>query len=313
MGNTNNRILRNGELMTENIDRTDPVQARKNAWHQSTLETLLDGCSWQYFLQYVLDLEQGIKPHSVVGTSFHSAVELHENARKNGISEGVSMEEMIEYALPLLHEKINSEEYTEMLVSAIKNWYGAPAKDGVTNRNYLLAFDPVAIEPYFNLPLVDGAKPIAGWIDGIYRHKETGSYVIVDQKTSSNMNRWAEDGSGHRNQATMYAVALALSPDFPEITDLLPMHYVVSRTSRGKTKTFEGARRVIVVPDYDDVKNLGDRIRKAEFVVANEEYVKKPEWGLCKEQWCSFYEKCMVTGELSGTPVTIRQRIENGK
>jgi hypothetical protein len=67
-----------------NMNRTDPVLARREAWHQSTLETLLDGCSWQYFLTYVLNIPASTKPASASGIAYHAALEAHEKARATG-------------------------------------------------------------------------------------------------------------------------------------------------------------------------------------------------------------------------------------
>jgi len=293
------------------VDRTDPVQARKNAWHQSTLSTLLDGCSWQYFLQYQLDIETPPKPASVVGVSFHSAVELHERARAGGTPEGVTVKEMLDHVESEIRAVIDDDDLVTQGRAAVRNWYDARMKDGsVPHREWLMQYDPVSIEPYFNLPLVDGAKPIAGWIDGVYRHKETGEYILVDQKTARSLSRWGADGENHRTQAAMYAVALSLSPDFPEISNLIPMHYLVSRTTRGRGNGFEPARRVTVQPDLHDAFILGERIRKAEEMVASEQYVKKPEWGLCKAEWCPFYAQCMETGELSGSVQSVREKLQ---
>jgi hypothetical protein len=54
---------------------------------------------------------------------------------------------------------------------------------------------------------------------------------------------------------------------------------------------------------------LGQKIRDAQRVVDSEDYVKNPGWNLCRAQWCNHYEGCMVTGELSGTPVTLRKKL----
>ena len=57
------------------------VTSRKARWHQSTLSTLLDGCSWQYFLTYIAELEQSLNGNAIVGIAYHGAVEKAQKAR----------------------------------------------------------------------------------------------------------------------------------------------------------------------------------------------------------------------------------------
>jgi len=183
---------------------------------------------------------------------------------------------------------------------ALRNWYSAPLKDGgKSHRDWLLELTPIAVEPYFRLELVEGANPIGGWIDGVYKDKD-GRVILVDQKTAGDFGRWGHDGAGHRYQATMYAVALVLSEEFPDVTRLedIQMHYLVSRTRTGNS-TLERVRRVIVQPELDDVALLGDRIRQVEWVIKENAFEPNPTWLLCKAKYCPFYTECQVTGELS--------------
>lgn len=302
--------------MTETmVDRSDAVTSREGAHHQSSLETILDGCSFQYYLGNVKGIPQPPKPHSVVGVAFHSAVELHEQARIDG-TPLPSMIDMVDYAVNLVEaeaddippammvgkkgEPWNTGTLTEMVSSAVENWYSAKLKDGgIPHREWLLDLEPVAIEPYFRMDLVDGTFPIGGWIDGVYRNKDD-HILVVDQKTAGDFSRWPEDGSGHRNQATMYTVAILLSPDFPEVTVYdIEMHYLVSRTRVGNV---ERARRVMVKPDFGDVAYMGKRIRQAQHIIDTHDYVPNPAWNLCSPRFCPFYEGCQVTGELRKVP-----------
>ncbi len=287
------------------IDRDDAVQSRAGAWHQSKLETLLDGCSWQYFLQYELDVPSTDKPSAQIGIAYHEAIELHENARTSG-AVLPTLADMLDFATDKLGGDL---ELATPVRDALTHWWKTPMKDGgPSHRDWLLPLEPVAIEPYFRIELVEGAKPIGGWIDVVYKN-EAGEHMLVDHKTAENLSRWGSEGVEHRYQATMYAVALALSPDFPEITDLIPMTYMVSRKKAGKSKSFEGGRRVEVRSDLDDVRVLGDRIRAAEQKVAAEDYARRPDWVLCSQQWCPYYHRCIVTNELAGTPASVRVKL----
>ena len=286
------------------VDNSEAVSARSMRWHQSTLSTLLDGCSWQYFLTYILELPQGDKPYAIVGTAFHTAVERHELARME--DREVSIDEMIYVGSEYIREQIKDEtlraELIQNCIWALENWYNG-------HREWVLQYTPIAIEPEFTLPLVEDAKPIGGYIDAIYLDPATGVYFIVDWKTAKDFSRW-RSADGHRHQAAMYSAALVLSEDFPMITELPEMVYVVSRTSTSNRKDFEHTRIVRVQPDLEDVKQLGDRIRKAEQTVLEETYKTKTDWPLCSPKWCPYYDGCQVTGVLLGEPNLVRTRMQ---
>jgi RecB family exonuclease len=284
--------------------QSQAVSARANRWHQSTLSNLLDGCSWQYFLTYIVGLSTGKKPHAAIGTAYHSAIELHENNRIKNLS--TSEKEMQDYANKLFQKSINDSdpEYDELstnLRDAISNWYEY-------HRPVVLEWTPVAIEPEFTLPLVDEHKPIGGYIDAIYRDAD-GKLFIVDHKTAKNFDRW-RDADGHRTQAAMYATALVLSEDFPEITELPEMVYMVTRTSTSTRSNFEKGKVLRVQPTLEDVRLLGDRVRAAENMVKTESYKTKTDWPLCSQKWCAFYQGCQVDKTLSGTPDGVRLRVQ---
>jgi len=293
--------------------QSEAVSSRAGAHHQSSLETILDGCSWQYYLANVRNVPTPPKPHALIGTTFHAAVETHETARMLG-QELPTLEDLLDQAEEAIRkdadlvpiemmrgkdgEDWTAEDLVSMCHNAIRNWYIAPASDGVTNREWLMKLTPIAIEPYFRLELVEDADPIGGWIDGVYQD-EQGKIYLVDQKTAGDFSRWPLDGKGHRFQATMYATALVLSEDFPQVQNLddVQMHYVISRTKTG-TARMEKARRVVVQPELDDVALLGDRIRQVEAIIKHKLYAPNPTWNLCSPKYCPFYNGCQITGEL---------------
>jgi hypothetical protein len=294
-------------------ERSLAVSSRSGAHHQSSIETILDGCSWQYYLANVRNIPTNPKPHALIGTNFHSAIEIHEVARMNGKTLP-TLAEMLELAEESIRKEADlvpaemmigkdgetwtAEDLVSMCHNAINNWYSEPASDGESNREWMLKLQPLAIEPYFKLELVEDADPIGGWIDGVYQD-EQGKIYLVDQKTAGDFSRWPLDGKGHRFQATMYGTALVLSEDFPQVQNLddIQMHYVISRTKTG-TSRMEKARRVVVQPELDDVAMLGDRIRQVEAVIKHKLYAPNPTWNLCSPKYCPFYNGCQVTGEL---------------
>lgn len=281
-------------------DSDTAVSSRAGAWHQSTLQTIQD-CPRRWFLTYQLGLPDPSGEAAQTGTAVHAAVEAHEVARKDGKS--ISMDD----ALDVMREALGpdaSDDQLEVGRHALRHWWKTPLKDGgPSHREWLSEFEVVAIEPYFNLDLVDDALPIGGWVDGVYRDPATGLYQLVDLKTAKTMGRWKDSGEGKRHQATMYSVALLLGGiEGVEVDYLADMTYTVVKTGKGG----ECAKRVTVTPDLADVALLGQRIREAEATVVADEFPRNPSWNLCSEKWCPHYNGCMVTGELSGSPVTLR-------
>jgi hypothetical protein len=268
------------------------VSSRRNRWHQSTLSSLLDGCSWQYFLTYIVGLDQGLKPHASVGTAYHSAVEVAERARMVGDPE-ITLPELDKLAHDFLNEVTKDTELHARLTACVQNYWKHI-------KPYLAQFEPIALEPEFTINLVDGAKPVGGYIDGVYRDPRDGQIFVIDHKTVGNFSRW-RDADGHRHQAAMYSAALVMSEDFPEITYLPEMRYLLVRTSTGTRANFEPFRILDVQPDLEDVRVLGERVRMAEAKVRNQDYTKNTKWPLCSEMWCPFFEGCVRTGTLAGT------------
>jgi hypothetical protein len=275
---------------------------RSDAWHQSTLSSLLDGCSWQYFLEYILKVEATSKSASIAGSAYHAAVEQHELRRGT-----VGVEDMLGIATEYVEERGGGTDVAEEARAAVRNFF-RPLKDGsLSHRDWLQDYEPVAIEQYFKLPLVEGAKPIGGTVDGVYRAAD-GRLTLIDHKTADSFSRWGKEGDEHRKQATLYSVAAALSPEY-EAEELIPMQYLVVRRREGKSKQFESARRVEVLPSLADVQVLGDRVREAERKVRDMDFVRNPSWVLCDARWCPFYQQCVVTGELAGTVESVTRRV----
>lgn len=264
---------------------------RSQAWHQSTLE-LIGNCSWKYFLTYIIGLPDPSGVAAEIGTAVHAAVEKYETARLQKVN--VTREEIETCFVHLPADSIASANV------AYNNWENSSMKNKeLSHKMWLNTMVPVTLEEYFTFPLVEKAMPIGGTIDGVYL--DGGLYRVVDLKTSKDMSRWKDSGEGKRLQATMYSVAIQLKYNldyFPAVT------YAVTRTNRNG----ETAKRVHIQPDFQDVRDLGDKIRQAQRIVDTEDYVKNPAYSLCSLKWCPFYTGCMVTHDLSGTPVTLRQK-----
>jgi hypothetical protein len=269
------------------------------------LSTIHD-CPRRWFLTYQCGLPDPSGTAAIVGTAAHAGVEFHEKQRM--MQKAVDLDEMTEVA----HQALPSdatEEMQESVRHALRHWWRTPmkkAEDARSHRDWLLTMDPIAIEPYFKVTLVDGALPIAGWVDGIYWDPEVKLYRLVDLKTAGSMSRWKDSGDGKRHQATLYAIALQLSDVLPESIDYLPcMTYTIVKPGIGG----ECSKRVNVQPDLADVAVLGQKIRDAEVMVQEDRFPRNPSWNLCSQTWCPHYTRCMVTGELAGDPVAVRVKL----
>lgn len=312
--------------------RDEAVSAREGAWHQSHLTQLLTGCSWQWMLTNLFHVAQTPKPASEAGTAMHNAIEAHELARKlwydsdgtEGKEAGITQEEgvgIIDAYLDTVVPNIQAHHYPVMnkgtkrekvmeaqdvydaAYNAWDAWYNATTIDGgLSNREYVSMFRPKVLEPYFKAELVEGAMPIAGWADAIYEYGD-GRLLVVDWKSAKELSRWKNDD--HRTQATMYTVALVVSGEYG-VDDLRDVDFLygINRTQVSASKNesvrnkYERAMRVQVVPDLEDVKQLGVMIREAQRIYDTNDYVKNPGWGaLCSQTYCPVFNECMVTGE----------------
>lgn len=287
------------------VEQENAVTARQGAWHQSTLSTIHD-CARRWFLTYQCGLPDPSGAAATSGTAAHAAVEHHEKERMK--DKAVSLEEMLQVGQDALPADATDSMRVSVRTSII-HWWDAPCtEDGelLSHRDYLLTLNPVAIEPYFKMPLVDGALPVAGWVDGVYWDPAHKLYRLVDLKTSNDLSRWKADDPAKRYQATMYSVALQLSDILPEPIDYFaPMTYTIVKSLKGGTVS----KRITLQPDLNDVKILGERIRSAEHIVKQDVFPQNTSWYLCSSTWCPHYQRCVVTGELAASPVEVRRNL----
>jgi len=290
-------------------DRDVAITSREGAWHQSKISTLLDLCARQYGLEYILKIPTNPKPWSAAGTAYHAGCEAHENARLNG-KPAITFEQQLEAALSHLDREIEGldpsiwtddgpdEMRKQVEMATYHFWYTPTKVEGLSIRDYLLTMTPVVIEGYFRTQLIEETLPLGGWFDGLYK-KADGSLTLIDHKTANSLSNWKPDGEGHRAQAAFYSAALTHSSDYPQVTELLPMEYLIVRKTKGRGK-FEGSRIVRVAPDLADVAQMGYRTREAQRILDTEDYTRNPSSNLCSEKFCPFYSQCEgANGDLS--------------
>jgi hypothetical protein len=277
---------------------SEAVTSRAGAWHQSKVGTILDTCARQYALQYVAQIQTPEPMWAMAGTAYHAAIEAHELARMSGMVWSQADTEAA--ALSALSAAGAPADLGDEVLAAVYHFFNSPDKElGVTVRDYLCGMTPLKLETYFRTELIDGCLPLAGTFDGLYLDAD-GNPRLIDHKTAGNFNNWGRNGETHRTQASFYSACLVAAPEFPEVTALPQVDYLVVRKQRGKSKSFDGARIVSVQPDLHDVAVLGRRVREAQHLADEGEFLPNPASMFCSVQWCQFYDRCQGTGELAG-------------
>lgn len=277
-------------------------------WSHSTLNTLLDGCAYQAWLDKVVKPEQqGARDHprAAVGTAFHAAVEYAERARWRDLYAGrpvagVTLDELMDVASDALvgcdvdwgtHDV---HAAAEELGVALAHWLWGVIPDGQPGAGDSLAsrvarWRPVGVEHWFTLWAPHAtSRPTVGAADGVYVDEAAGELVVVDQKQARDFRRYPLDGSRNRLQAAMYARAAVEALHLPPwLTGGLPrVEFHVSRCAQGSRADFEPVRVIAVQPDESDLETLDLRAHHGDTVVWYGEVEKNPDWFLCQPEWC---------------------------
>jgi hypothetical protein len=295
---------------------SESVSSRKGRWHQSTVSTLLDGCEWQYLLEYELQLPAPESPATAAGTAYHAGLEAHAESLKAG-GPGLSETEMREVAHAALDEQAalievwigsSPEGIRAELDALISNAFHAKDKaSGLTLIQWLGGFEVIAVEPEFTIPVVEGAMPVGGWIDLVLRDKATGRIVVADHKSARSFGPWSVKATAdeHWSQPAMYLAAMVLGlgeqlglPGL-ELEDL-DFAFLVCRKQLGKTKAFEGFRIVPFEVEVSHIARLGSRIRQAQAKADAGFFLRNPAYRFCDARWCSFYDLCVGSGRTTG-------------
>ena len=280
-------------------------------WSHSTLATVLDGCTWQAWLDKAIGAPSGPRDHprSAAGTAIHAGIELHERRRRlhhytrgrHGDPSGCVYDEAVQAALDELAgcdvawDAASYDKAVAEVHAGMDSWWNAPIPDGQpgaggTMRQRVLAWRPVTIEERWTVWAPEyTARPIVGAADGVYLD-ELGDVVIVDIKTAKDFRRYDHDGSKQRLQAAMYAWAAGQSPLLPARPGVLPrVEFHVARVTEARNTRFEPCRVVAVQPDVGDVELIGQRLAAADAIIAAGRVDKNPEWFLCKPEWCQHH------------------------
>jgi hypothetical protein len=291
--------------------------SRAENWHQSGLEQIT-GCPRSWFLEHQLSLPTPGKATAVAGTAYHTAVEFHEMLRMQG--EDSSREDMLAAGLEMLDLEIATvppdvvaavsvkhpkrgeltgvDALRHQLETAVSAFWDAEMESGLTIRDTLLQWTPLGLEVYGSAQIVDGARPLAGTIDGVYLDGD-GNVLVVDHKTAARVTDWAKPGKG-AEQATHYALLVYLDEKLAALHEALPtvgsgrlpvVHFLVaSRTASAR----KAKQAVHVVTDVNptDLHSAGVRVRAAEQLLVEGRFPANPAYQWCRT--CPFRERCVA-------------------
>lgn len=288
-------------------------------WSKSGLGSILDGCSWAWYLEKVVKLATYGSPATLAGTGYHAALEHHERTRILHLRDHVgpptpTFDELVAIASTTIREgapalpgeqwdkhETNVEDTIHGVEVALDHWWSAaiPAGQlgaGGSMRGRLLSMRPVAVEPYFRVAMAATRYGMHGFIDWLGYDHEGGSWVVVDHKTAGSFRRWPLGGGGHEVEAGAYLVGAEVSHGLP-VAGPARMEWHVTRKETGGPR-FQPVRVVHSdnLPMLREVLDI--QLAAADGRVDRREFVTNTAWNLCSPKWCPHYEGCQVTGEL---------------
>jgi hypothetical protein len=269
-----------------------------DAWSKSSLNSLLDGCSWQWALRKVYKLDDHGSPATAMGTGYHKAIEEWENSQRS-----LSLEEMQAVAAEKSYEECkllpmsqwfehstDPAQVVELAQESVRLWWEQPINKGATLREIAESRELISVEQYFNDELQ--SYGIHGFTDGIY--SDGRQMYVVDHKTASSMRRWTYERKPSIEVA-MYLVLARKAMESGALPEMpVSFEYQIASAKEGKT-------RLIDCGYMNDeleallVKALSD----ATAITEHEAFRPKPDWNLCSPKYCSYFEGCRGDGTLS--------------
>lgn len=271
-------------------------------WRKSSMKSLLEGCSWQYALEYVYNKPSNGSPHTAVGTGFHSAVEYWENNNRTPSMQemqAVAVEDAFDAArkLPVdlwMEHGLDPNWVVDSVKEAVRLWVEQPyVKGGVTLQDITAGRKCLGTEIYLEADHPDSTRGLQGTIDALY--EDGYGLTIVDYKTASSFRKWVYDQPPSiEASAYMWMV----SQNYDACQYRFEWHIVSPKEQ--KTRLVSAGN---MTPEQ--LEKLSTSLRDADTLVKYSAYRPNPDWNLCQRKWCAFYEGCQVTGELSPTRLPI--------
>ena len=272
------------------------------AWSKSSLKSLLDGCSWQWALRKIYELEDHGSPQTAMGTGFHKAVEEWDKSNRSlslAELEVIAAESCFEECkkLPIdqwFEHGTDPEQTVDYAKESVRIWWDTPINKGSAIREIVSEWKWLGSELYWNNYF--GDFNIHGYVDSVYESER--EIIVVDNKTASSMRRWKYE-QDMNVEAAMYlqlahkAQNEGLLPDKP-----ITFEYHVVSAKEGKSRIINmGYMR------QEAFTILHEALTEAAAIKKHHAYRPRPDWNLCSKKYCSFFDKCRISGTL--TPYTL--------
>ncbi len=270
-------------------------------WRKSTLKTLLEGCSWQWALQNVYNLDDHGSPQTSLGTGYHKAMEMYElNGRKNSLEELQSFaaesafDECRKLPVELWFEhELDPQWVVDMAKEAVRLWWEQPTtKEGFTLKSVADSRKFVAAEKHFVLEPASGMPGLSGTIDAIY--EDDDNYILVDHKTASSFRKWT-----YEQDATIEAAVYLQLAQQEYVSKPLKFEWHVTSHKEQKVRLIDGGT---FTQEAHDV--LLASTTTADVIVNNHAFRPRPDWNLCSPKWCAYFQGCRIDGTLSPYQLT---------
>lgn len=264
-------------------------------WRKSTLKTMLDGCSWQYALESVYNLDGHGSPHTAAGTGFHYAMEEYE--KRNRVASLTELQEVAAQAafeesksLPMsiwFEHELDPATIMDWARESVRVWwevdYGKgdrPLKDVLDDRR-LIGSEIFHHKPH---PLSD--RGVQGTIDALYEDDKWA--YVVDFKTASSFRKWTYEQEPNVESA----LYLYMAQDLTDKPVKFEWHVVSQK--EGKSRLLDGGTFTTA-----HAAVLDRYIQDAEVLARTSSYRPRPEWNLCSPKWCAYFAGCRGDGTLS--------------
>ena len=272
------------------------------AWSKSSLKSLLDGCSWQWALRKVYNIDDHGSPQTAMGTGVHKALEEWEKSeRKLDVAEmkriaaDSSFKECKD--LPMqqwFNHNTDPQQVVDYSQLAIELWSEYQMSKGGTLKGVAESRNWLSSEAYFNY---DWKKfRIHGFTDSVY--EEDKRTIIIDYKTAASMRRWTYEQEMNV-EAAMYLALGAQARAEGTLPDK-PIHfeYHVISPKEGRTRVVEMGAMT-----REGERILKEYLTDATAIAKRDAYRPNPDWNLCSPKYCAYFEGCRVDGTL--TPYTL--------
>lgn len=276
-------------------------------WSKSSLKSLLDGCSWQWALRKIYEIEDHGSPATALGTGVHKAIEEWERSGRNlslkelqSVAAEESFAECKKLPVEMWFEHGTDPEQTiDFAKESVRIWWDTPVNKGSTIREMVSEWKWLGSEVYWQNAFAE--FNIHGFIDSVYEDER--HVIVVDNKTAGSMRRWKYDQDMNIETAMYLALAHKAQNDglLPDKQIMFQYHIVSAK---------ENKSRIIDMGylDGNAWKLLFDALTEASAIKKHDAYRPRPDWNLCSRKWCTYFDGCRVNGTLTPYNLTVTNK-----